>query len=237
MEEAKPRRLPTAAAGFDAQTAERRMKTVCIGWDSNEKLPWHVLADSIIENASSPVRIIPVKHYLSRPTEGSTEFSLSRFLTPWLCDYKGLALFLDCDMLVRFDINELFDLKDDTAVQVVQHDYIPKDTVKFYKNTQKAYPRKNWSSVMLFDCSKCTNLTPEYVEAASAMELHQFKWTDSIGRLPLEYNHLVGEYSLSSEARIIHWTNGGPWLHKYRNSDYAEEWQMAKYDMMWFMDE
>ena len=168
--------------------------------------------------------------------EGSTEFSISRFLVPWLCGYQGTALFMDCDMLVQCDLKNVFDMKDETDVQVVKHDYVPRETWKFHGNHQKVYPRKNWSSVMLFDCARCAVLTPEYVQSASAMELHQFLWTDLVGDLPGTLNHLVGEYQQGTPD-IIHWTNGGPWLTKYAETEYAKEWQKAKDDMSWYQDD
>ena len=140
--------------------------SVFIGFDRREILPWHVLCHSILARSSKPVSISAVKLSqlpLSRPVQGSTEFSISRFMVPWMCGYKGLALFMDCDILVRCDVAELFALHDGSAVQVVQHDYTPKTQAKFYGNFQRPYPKKNWSSVMLFDCAQCTALTPQYV--------------------------------------------------------------------------
>ena len=211
-----------------------------LGWDEREVLPWHVLNHSIVRLSSKPVSITPVKLSqlpISRPPSGSTEFSLSRFLVPWMCGYQGLALFMDCDMLVRCDITELFDMKDESAVQVVQHDYVPRETVKFYGNRQVAYSRKNWSSVMLFDCAQCEELSPEYVDTATPSELHQLLWTDSIGSLPTTYNHLVGEYAYRDDAKIVHWTNGGPWLTKYRHGDYAGDWFQERDRLLRYTDE
>lgn len=202
---------------------------VFIGFDSREVLPFHVLANSIIQHASRPVSITAVKLSqlpLTRPVEGSTEFSLSRFLVPWLCGFQGQALFMDCDMLVTCDLAEVFALKDETAVQVVQHDYTPRDAVKFYGNVQTSYPRKNWSSVMLFDCQQCQLLTPDYVNTASPADLHRLVGL-SVGALPIQYNHLVGEYDYRDDAKIIHWTCGGPWLTRYMDADYADTWELA----------
>lgn len=199
-----------------------------------------MLSDSIIERSSVPVSLTAIKCSqlpLTRGFEGSTEFSITRFLVPWLCGFEGIALFMDCDMLVLGDIAELFALKDDTAVQVVQHAYVPKDETKFYGQEQKVYPKKNWSSVMLFDCAQCTALTPEYVDIASGMELHQFHWARSVGSLPATWNHLVGEYEKRPGVNLIHWTNGGPWLTKYSGVDYAREWAGARHDMMHYLDD
>ena len=187
-----------------------------------------------------PVSISPVKLSqlpLTRPPEGSTEFSLSRFLVPWLCNYHGLALFLDCDMLVRCDIEDIFRLYDGSDVQVVKHNYTPKDDRKFYGNRQVAYPKKNWSSVMLMNTAFCPTLTLPYVNTASAMDLHRLSWARSVGNLPVAMNHLVGEYPFSPEAQIIHWTNGGPWLTRYAQQDYAPEWAVERMAMEFYADE
>lgn len=216
------------------------MKRVFIGWDRREVLPWHVLCHSIISRSSVPVSISAVKlsHLpLTRPSEGSTEFSVSRFMVPWMCDYEGLAMFIDCDMLVQCDIREVFDLYDGSDVQVVKHDYTPREKIKFYGNAQVPYPRKNWSSVMLMNAAQCTSLTPDYVDSATAMELHRFAWTDRIGDLPAHFNHLVGEYEANDDAKIIHWTNGGPWLRKYARSDYAHDWLTERIRTEHFLDE
>lgn len=216
------------------------IKRVFIGYDWREVLPFNVLAHSILSQSSVPVAITAVKLTqlpLKRALEGSTEFSLSRFLVPWLCGYKGHALFMDCDILVRCDIAEIFNRIDGSAVQVVKHDYTPRSSVKFYGNKQVSYPKKNWSSVMLFDCSQCTALTPEYVDTASAMELHQFNWADSVGDLPASMNHLVGEYPYRQDAEVIHWTNGGPWLERYSEVDYAAEWEHERQIMESFLDD
>lgn len=216
------------------------IKRVFIGYDEREVLPFHVLCQSIIGRSSAPVSIVPVKldHLpLTRPPEGSTQFSISRFLVPWLCGFEGLALFIDCDMLVLGDIAELFALKDDTAVQVVKHDYTPTDTTKFYRQEQKVYPKKNWSSVMLFDCSQCRELTFDYVNTASGMQLHQFQWASSIGSLPSEWNHLVGEYEFRPDAKLVHWTNGGPWLTRYSDADYGDRFFQEWRDTVYFLDD
>lgn len=214
--------------------------SVVIGFDSREILPWHVLCHSILSRSSVPVSISAVKLSqlpLSRPVQGSTEFSLSRFMVPWMCGYDGLALFMDCDMMVRMDIAEIFKMHDGSAVQVVQHDYTPRDSVKFYGQAQERYPKKNWSSVMLMDCAQCKVLTPEYVNTASAMDLHQFKWTDSVGSLPPRMNHLVGEYPYDPSAGIVHWTVGGPWLKSYRDTDYADDWFNEYAEMISYLDD
>jgi lipopolysaccharide biosynthesis glycosyltransferase len=213
------------------------MINVFIGYDSKEKAAFNVLSYSILRNSTQPVAITPI--YLpnikddfvrARNNLSSTEFSFSRFIVPHLMNYQGWALFMDCDMLMKADIAELWRMRDDRyAVQVCQHDYHPKSTTKFLNQTQTAYPKKNWSSFMLMNCSKCTRLTPDYVNSASGLELHQFKWLNSdqqIGGLPLEWNWLASEYDYKKNVKNVHFTEGGPWFDEYKETDYADEWWM-----------
>ena len=170
---------------------------------------------------------VPVEYTRPRGEKDSTEFAITRFLTPWFCDFQGFALFMDCDMLVRGDVCELFDQVDsDKAVSVVKHDYVPKTERKFLGHTQTKYPKKNWSSVMLFNNARCQALTLDYVLATHGLDLHQFRWLDDalIGDLPPEWNHLVGEYPVSSTAKNLHYTLGGPYFEEYRNVDHATDW-------------
>jgi hypothetical protein len=209
---------------------------VYIGYDSHEVVAYHVLCQSIVERSSQPVRFTPLslsglKPLFDRPPVGvqSTEFSFSRFLTPYLSAYAGWSLFMDCDMLMRGDVAELFALADDRfAVMVCQHDYTPRDEVKFLDRVQTRYAKKNWSSVMLLNNARCRALSPDYVQSASGLDLHQFRWLDGdakIGALPLEWNWLVGEYAFNPEARLAHFTRGGPYFAGYQDSDYADEWR------------
>ena len=211
------------------------MINIFIGYDRNEKIAYHVLSQSILRNATRPIRITPlyqpnIKYEFSRERSKieSTEFSFSRFIVPKLMDYSGWALFMDCDMLMFEDIAELWRMRDDSkAIQVCKHDYVPKEKTKFLGQTQTAYPKKNWSSFMLMNCKKCTSLTPDYINKASGLELHQFKWLESddlIGGLPLHWNWLVGEYEYKSDASNVHFTEGGPWFDDYKDVDYADEW-------------
>ena len=211
------------------------MINIFIGYDRNEQIAYHVLSQSILRNATRPIRITPlylpnIKYEFSRERSKieSTEFSFSRFIVPKLMDYSGWALFMDCDMLMKADINELWRLRDDRyAVQVCKHDYTPKSTVKFLNQKQTVYPKKNWSSFMLMNCKKCTALTPNYVNRASGLELHQFKWLESdklIGEIPLKWNWLAGEYEHNVNIKNVHFTEGGPWFTEYEDTDYADDW-------------
>ena len=211
------------------------MINVFIGYDSKEKIAHHILSESILRHSTKPVAITPI--YLpnikddfvrERNNLSSTEFSFSRFIIPHLMNYQGWALFMDCDMLMMADIAELWRLRDDKyAVQVCKHDYTPKDETKFLGQVQTKYPKKNWSSFMLMNCKKCTTLTPEYVNKASGLELHQFKWLENeelIGSLPLEWNWLVGEYPYKENVKNVHYTDGGPYFKEYNTCDYSSEW-------------
>jgi len=215
---------------------------VFIGYDTREAAAFGVLSHSIHRHASQPVAIAPVMlselegvfHRERNPLQ-STEFSFSRFLTPWLCDYQGWAVFMDCDMLMRDDIAKLWALRDERyAVQVVKHVHVPKEEVKFLGAVQTKYEKKNWSSVMLMNCAKCTALTPEYVNRASGLELHQFKWLQGdqlIGEIPHAWNHLVGYDAPRRDAALVHYTIGGPYFEAYRDCEYAAEW-FAERDAM-----
>ena len=211
------------------------MINIFIGYDSKERAAFSTFTYSILKNSTKPVAITPIAlnnikddFVRERNSLSSTEFSFSRFIIPHLMNYQGWAVFMDCDMLMRTDINELWRQRDDKyAVQVVKHNYVPKHNKKFLGQTQTAYDKKNWSSVMLMNCKKCTQLTPDYVNKASGLELHQFKWLESddlIGSIDKTWNWLVGEYEYNPEAKNIHFTEGGPWFKDYENVDYAKEW-------------
>lgn len=224
-------------------TPPMRPLRIFIGYDSKEPIAYHVLAHSILARATQPIAIYPLSlAHLHRaywrergPTE-ATEFSLSRFLVPYLCGFEGWALFLDCDMLCRTDIGDvmLYPLADPgKALYVAPHDYVPKALTKFLGNEQTKYPRKNWSSAMLFDCARCTALTPAYVNAVPGLRLHRFHWLpdDQIGHLPLEWNWLVGEYNPNPNASVLHFTNGGPYFEATKDCDHADLWR-AELDAM-----
>ena len=221
------------------------MIPIFIGYDSKVKISYHVLAESILRNSSTPVTISPInlnnlKNIYTRKQDplASTEFSFSRFLVPHLMNYNGWAIFMDSDMVMLSDITELWNLRNEKyALQVCKHDYTPNSKNKFLGNNQTIYAKKNWSSLMLMDCSKCKTLTPEYVNTKSGLELHQFKWLDEnlIGSIPLEWNWLVGEYPYKKEVHNIHFTEGGPYFKDYKNTGYANEWfkvyNMTKIDL------
>ena len=212
------------------------MIRVFIGYDPREALAFSVLAYSIHARASRPVSIAPImlsqlQGVMTRERHPlqSTDFSFSRFLTPYLSGYEGWSVFMDCDMLMRDDVANLFALRDDRyAAMVVKHDHVPKEQRKFLDQPQSAYQKKNWSSVILFNNAKCRALTPEYVNKASGLELHQFKWLDSddlIGAIPDCWNHLVGYSAPRKDASLVHYTLGGPYFDEFRNCEYSDEWR------------
>jgi hypothetical protein len=216
---------------------------IYIGYDPRESVAFYTLAHSILRRASVPISIAPLAQSQLRgvyrrargPTE-STEFSMTRFLVPYLSGYTGWSIFMDCDMLCRVDIAALakeIEAQDDKAVILCKHDYVPKTERKFLDQVQTKYKRKNWSSLMLFNNARCHALTPDYVNTASGLELHRFAWMEdaAIGELPLEWNWLVGEYAYNAGAKIVHFTIGGPYFAAYRDCDYAGEW-FAEFESM-----
>lgn len=208
---------------------------VFIGYDSRLPVLFNVAQHSIIRHCSKPLAITPIAlshlgHVFNRERLAiqSTEFSFSRFLTPYLCGYEGWAIFMDNDVVARADLAELWALRDDRyAVQCVKHDHQPKSKVKFLGEAQTSYNKKNWSSVMLMNCGKCKALTPDYVNSASGLELHQFKWLESdalIGEIPMQWNFLVDYYAHDESAKLVHYTEGGPYFAKTRDVDFAGDW-------------
>jgi lipopolysaccharide biosynthesis glycosyltransferase len=216
---------------------------VFIGHDPREAVASSVLAHSIHARSSQPVSITALmlselKGIMTRERHPlqSTDFSFSRFLTPYLSDYSGWSVFMDCDMLVLDDIVNLYALCDERySVMVVKHDHVPKESRKFLDQPQTPYQKKNWSSVMLFNNARCGALTPEYVNTASGLELHQFKWLasdDLIGELPARWNHLVGYNPPRQDASLVHFTLGGPYFNEYRDCEYAQEWRREQQAML-----
>ena len=219
------------------------MIRVFIGYDAREAVAYSVLAYSIQTRSSEPVAIAPLMlsqlgTLLTRPRHPlqSSDFSFSRFLVPHLSGYEGWSVFMDCDMLMRDDIAGLWRLRDDRfAAQVVKHDHRPREQTKFLGERQTSYDKKNWSSVMLLNNSRCRRLTPEYVNSASGLELHQFKWLDDerlIGALPATWNHLVDYDPPRDDVSLAHFTVGGPYFPEYAGCSYAEEWRAERDAML-----
>ena len=210
---------------------------IFIGYDPRVEVTLHVLAGSILRRSSVPIAITPIslQHLKSfydreRDPKQSTDFSFTRFLTPYLAGFSGWALYMDSDMIVLDDIANLWRLRDPGyALMCVQHDQLPREATKFLGEAQLPYARKNWSSLMLMNCEACTALTPDYVARAPGLELHQFKWLDDsrIGALPARWNHLV-DYDPPrdlGDISLLHYTIGGPYLKNYQDCGYADLWR------------
>jgi lipopolysaccharide biosynthesis glycosyltransferase len=211
---------------------------IFIGYDPREATVFHVCANSIIRTSTSPVSIVPValnlfKDYSETHTDGSNHFIYTRFLVPYLMHWCGHAIFIDGDMVVRSDITELWNLRNSMFdVQVVKHDYKTKMPVKYLGAKNEDYPRKNWSSVILWNCNSFPNriLTPEYIMQATGKELHRFTWLDDsrIGELPKEWNWLPDEYGANPDAKLLHYTLGAPSFHEFANTPMADEWHKER---------
>jgi lipopolysaccharide biosynthesis glycosyltransferase len=213
---------------------------IFMGFDRSTRIPAYVLADSIIENSSIPVEFVflhqgTLRKVFDRPRGeyDSTEFSISRFLVPYLSNYEGWSLFIDNDMIVENDVAQLMPLMaGDYAVRCTKHNQIVESGVKFLGEKQTSYNMKNWTSVMMFNNAKCKVLTPDYINKAPGLDLHQFKWLkdieNDIGSIPLEWNYLADTNSIGQECVdkpcLIHYTEGGPFYKATSDCEYAENW-------------
>ncbi len=213
---------------------ENETLKIFIGFDKREATVFHTCVQSIVENTKAPVSIIPLhldmfSDYKETHKDGSNAFIYSRFLVPYLSNFKGKALFLDGDMIVNEDLQNLFNLFDEKfAVQVVKHDYKTKYPIKYLGAKNDDYPKKNWSSVILFNCAHKKNkiLTPELIERSAGSYLHRFSWLNEklVGALPSSWNHLVLEFKEDKQASILHYTIGSPCFSDYRKGPEAKIW-------------
>ena len=214
--------------------SENQKVKIYIGFDQRESVAYHTFVQSLIDKASIPLQITPlaVKNlniYEEKHKDKSNDFVYSRFLTPFLNDFEGWAIFADGDMVCQTDIKELLDLRDDSkALQVVKHDYQTKAYQKYLGNINQDYPRKNWSSVILWNCShpKHKILTPDFISNQTGKYLHRFSWLEDeeIGELPKEWNWLATEYPNNEQAKIIHYTLGTPCFKNYRETEMSDVW-------------
>ena len=213
---------------------------VFIGWDQREPEAYDVACFSLKRRATIPVEIAALKldelrarglYWRTEDPLASTEFTYSRFLTPYLANFRGWALFCDCDFLWLADVAKLMEFASaDKAVYVVQHDYRPTETSKMDGKIQTVYPRKNWSSLMLFNCAhpSVQRLTPSVVNTESGAYLHRLQWVadSEIGALPEEWNWLEGwtKHPTTGTPKAVHFTRGGPWFKDWQQVDYADLW-------------
>ncbi len=225
------------------------MIPVCIGYDHRESVAYHVLSQSIIDRTTAPVAVIPLASKMLKDFDGQRDgtnaFIYSRFLVPELMNYQGWAIYCDSDMLLRDDLVKLWDLRDESkAVMVVKHDYHTKHRRKLIGTPMECdnadYPKKNWSSLILWNCAHPMNriLTAEYVNDAPGSVLHRFSWLpdELVGELPKEWNWLVGEYPISADANLVHFTYGAPCFSHYSRCDYASEWKGTRDDVTHALD-
>lgn len=218
------------------------LNTIYIGWDSREDIAYQVCEHSILRRSKiSNITVKPLKQTELREQQvywrdvdklGSTEFTITRFLVPHLNNFNGWAVFCDCDTVWLVDPAELFNFADDQyAVMVVKHDYDNQEGVKMDNKVQLPYPRKNWSSVILWNCAHPKNrqLTTDIVNTETPKYLHRFGWLDDteIGSLPNDYNWLVGWHTEpeSGTPKILHFTEGGPWFEQTRHCEYDLVWK------------
>ena len=211
-----------------------------IGYDSKEDIAYRVCKYSLIKRSSIEINIFSLKldeliakKYYNRAVDplASTQFTYSRFLVPTLMNYQGWAIFCDCDFIFFEDISKILqNLDESKAVYCVQHDYIPKEKHKMDGQKQTIYPRKNWSSFILFNCDHTSNkkLTSQVVNSETGSFLHQFKWLkdNEIGSLDERWNWLEGWTSQHNENNpfAVHYTRGGPWFDEWQDVEFANEW-------------
>ena len=211
-----------------------------IGYDPKEDIAYRICKYSLLKRASTTVKVFSLKldeliakKLYTRTVDplASTQFTYSRFLVPKLMNYTGWAVFCDCDFIFLDDVNNLIkNLDDSKAVYCVQHDYTPKEKHKMDGQKQTIYPRKNWSSFILFNCShpSTKNLTVETVNSENGAYLHQFKWCkdEEIGKLDERWNWLEGWTSNHNHNKpfAVHYTRGGPWFSEWQDVEYAKEW-------------
>jgi lipopolysaccharide biosynthesis glycosyltransferase len=213
------------------------MLKIFVGMDLKvEPVAYAVFCQSVIEHSSIPVSFTPMalntlSEYTETHKDGSNAFIYSRFLVPYLCGFKGMALWVDGDMIVRSDIAELlWEFQQDEAVKVVKHHYQTKHPIKYLGAKNEDYPKKNWSSVMLWNCGHHLNkqLTPKFVMEKDGKYLHRFQWLkypeEQVGKLDETWNWLETEYEYNSDAKLVHHTLGTPCFKDYQNTDYSQEW-------------
>ena len=216
------------------------MINIFIGYDTRESIAYHVCASSILRRSSTPVAVTPLSLsnlkscYNESHSDGSNQFTYSRFLVPQLMNYSGWAIFMDGDMVVLDDIVNLWNLRDEQyAAMVVKHNYTTSSATKYLGNKNENYPCKNWSSVILWNCGHPKNkkLTSNFVSTATGAELHRFSWLDhnkDIGNVPIEWNWLPDEFGANYQAKLIHYTLGTPCFPEYKDTVMSEFWHAER---------
>lgn len=216
---------------------------IYIGMDEPYPEAFEVCRQSILERCErynitvSPINYNTVKQYdRVKDKFESTQFSFARFFTPYQCEYKGRSMFVDGDFLFLYSIDDLLDMYDDNyAVSCCKHDYVANPGIKMDGKLQSMYPRKNWSSLMLInnEHDDVKRLSPAIINRSTGRYLHRFEWvTGEIGSIPVEWNWLVGTYSETKnfKPKALHYTDGGPWLQKYKECEYSDVWHDRLYN-------
>ena len=224
-----------------------KLLKIFVGFDQKEAIAYHTFTQSLIECSSIPLSIVPLAEnnlnfYNEKHTDGTNKFTYSRFLIPYLMGYDGWAIFFDGDMVCLSDVEELksfFDPK--YAVSVVKHNYKTKQKLKYFGQKNEDYPRKNWSSVIIWNCSHPKNkiLTPSLINSKDGAFLHRFKWLNDvdIGSLPKSWNWLAIEYPEKENLNLIHYTLGTPCFKKYSNSSLSKYWKIYYKNHLQGLDE
>ncbi|HTI87948.1 MAG TPA: glycosyltransferase [Alphaproteobacteria bacterium] len=213
---------------------------VYVGFDPRESIAYDVCRHSILSRTRADVAVVPLVQNELRERKlywrtgdplASTEFTYTRFLVPALAGYQGWALYCDCDFLWLADIADLFALADDRyAAMCVHHDHRPTEAMKMDGRVQTLYPRKNWSSLILWNCAHPANaaLTPDVVNRETGAFLHRFSWLKDkeIGAVPETWNWLEGWSArpASGPPKVVHYTRGGPWFDKWEDVAFADLW-------------
>ena len=215
---------------------------IVVGFDQKESVAYHTFTQSVIDKSSMPVRFMPLSvgsltNYKEVHKDGSNDFIYSRFLVPYLMKFKGWAIYADGDMVCLKDIKKLWDLRDDKfAVQVVKHDYKTKIKNKYWGNKNEDYPRKNWSSLILWNCEHPSHkvLSPEFIQEQPGSFLHRFSWIldEEIGEIEKEWNWLAMEYEEKNDINLIHYTIGTPCFEEYKNKSLSSYWKKSFLNML-----
>ena len=214
-----------------------KLLNIFVGFDQKEAIAYHTFVQSMIENSSIPISITPLAEnnlddYSEEHTDGTNKFTYSRFLVPYLMNFKGWAIFADGDMVCLSDIKILKNFFDpNIAVSVVKHNYKTKHKTKYFGQKNEDYPRKNWSSVIIWNCEHPKNkiLTPKFISQKEGSFLHRFNWLndEEIGELPKSWNWLAIEYEEKKDLDLIHYTLGTPCFKDYSKKQLSEYWKKS----------
>lgn len=210
---------------------------IYVGFDGREEIAYHLFCRSVLANTRAQVAFIPITG--EQHQGASNSFNLIRFRVAEMAGFRGMAIYADSDMLLRKggDVQDLIDLAEPyCAVSVAQHQYATKHPVKYWGQQNLDYPRKNWSSLQVIDCQHAVwrriaerGYADETAVAYTPAALHRFSFIandDEIGRLPLEWNWLVGEYDFKEDVKLAHFTLGIPphFAYDFNAIGYVAEW-------------